>query len=651
MARFLLRRLALLVAVLFAVTFLGFSAMNLLGDPLLNVVGVLAELDCEGIEAGTVQDTTVDVASNDCETVAAARAEYHLDRPVPVRYVLWLRDMATGDFGTSFQNDQPVRQVIVEKLPETLILLVMAQIVSLGVAIPWGVIAAYRANRAFDRGSTVASFGLLSIPNFALGVVLLYLLALRWQIFPSAYESDTVGGLVFSMVLPALTLGLPLAASYQRLLRTDLITTLQEDFVHMARAKGPAAAADHVPARPAALDVLGCDRLRRQHRVPDRWGAGGGADLRHTGDRQGDCDRGGPRRLPGGAVDRDAGRMHLCGHQLRGRPVLHLARSEGEGPMSAEGRPSRKGRASRQRLLQRFRILRMMRSGRTPETGGESDDAAVRRRLGVGFWLAMLWLVVMAFVALFAPLLPIADPTEVGFGGARESPSFDAWFGTDALGRDVFSRTMHGARISLAVGGFAIVFGMVVGGALGILAGYFRGRLDQAVGFVFFVLLSFPALVLAILITAALERSLLVVSLTIGILAVAPVGLLSRASTLVYAEREFVSAARVLGAKHGRIIVRELLPNVVIPMGALTLLGMALAVVAEGSLAFLGLSVAGDDAISWGKMIVDGAGIRDLQNSVHVAMLPVVVMFVTVLALNFAGDRIRQYFDVKELAF
>ena len=326
--------------------------------------------------------------------------------------------------------------------------------------------------------------------------------------------------------------------------------------------------------------------------------------------------------------------------------------------MSAEERAprrakvSRDGRASRQRLLRRFRILRMMRSGRTPEAddAGEGDDA-VRRHLGVGFWLALVWLLVIAFIALFAPFLPIADPTEVGFGDARESPSFDAWFGTDALGRDVFSRTMHGARISLAVGGFAIVFGMVVGGALGMLAGYFRGRLDQAVGFVFFVLLSFPALVLAILITATLERSLLVVSLTIGILAVAPVGLLSRASTLVYAEREFVSAARVLGARHGRIIVRELLPNVVIPMGALTLLGMALAVVAEGSLAFLGLSVAGDGAISWGKMIVDGAGVRDLQNSTHVAMFPVAVMFVTVLALNFAGDRIRQYYDVKELAF
>ena len=311
-----------------------------------------------------------------------------------------------------------------------------------------------------------------------------------------------------------------------------------------------------------------------------------------------------------------------------------------------------KGRPSRQRLLRRFRIMRLMRpkSGRADTSGGDGDKA-VQRRLGIGFWAAAAWLVIMAFVALFAPLLPIADPTEVSFGGPRESPSRAAFFGTDALGRDVFSRTLYGARISLAVGGFAIVFGMLVGGALGMLAGYFRGRLDQAVGFVFFVLLSFPALVLAILITATLERSLLVVSLTIGILAVAPVGLLSRASTLVYAEREFVAAARVLGARHGRIIVRELLPNVVIPMGALTLLGMAIAVVAEGSLAFLGLSVAGDDAISWGKMIVDGAGVRDLQKSTHVAMFPVAVMFVTVLALNFAGDRIRQYFDVKELAF
>ena len=321
-------------------------------------------------------------------------------------------------------------------------------------------------------------------------------------------------------------------------------------------------------------------------------------------------------------------------------------------PRPAVPRPSpeRQPRLPMDRLLRVFRMLRLVRRGEVRE-GGDGGDGAVRRRLGAGFWLAVIWLAAVAAAALLAPVLPLADPTKVGYGGPRESPSLDAWFGTDALGRDVFSRTLHGARISLAVGGFAIVFGMLVGGGLGILAGYFRGRLDRLVGFAFFVLLSFPALVLAILITATLERSLSVVSLTIGILAIAPVGLLARASTLVFAEREFVAAARILGARHGRIIVRELLPNVVIPMGALTLLGMAIAVVAEGSLAFLGLSVEGDDAISWGKMIVDGAGVRDLKNATHVAMMPILVMFATVLSLNYAGDRIRQYFDVRELAF
>lgn len=279
------------------------------------------------------------------------------------------------------------------------------------------------------------------------------------------------------------------------------------------------------------------------------------------------------------------------------------------------------------------------------------SESATKRRLGLGFWLAMGWVVLITGLAILAPWLPLDDPTQVGVGGPREGPSSDHWFGTDALGRDVFSRTIYGARISLAVGGFAIVFGMIVGGGLGMLAGHLRGRFDQLIGFVFLVLLSFPALVLAILITATLDRTLLVVSLTLGVLAIAPVGRLARATTLVYAEREFVSAARVIGARNGRIIVKELLPNVLIPMGALTLLGMAIAIVAEGALAFLGLSVAGDDAISWGKMIVDGSGVRDLQQAPHVVMFPIGAMFLTVLSLNFAGDRVREYFDVKELAF
>ena len=278
---------------------------------------------------------------------------------------------------------------------------------------------------------------------------------------------------------------------------------------------------------------------------------------------------------------------------------------------------------------------------------------AVKKKLGWGFWLCVSWLGTLSLVALLAPILPIDDPTEFGVGPNGEGPSWAHWFGTDKGGRDVFARAVWGARISLVVGVFAIGFGLVVGGSLGMLAGYLRGRVDQFIGFLFFTVLSFPALVLAILIVTSTERSLKTVSLTLGILAVAPVGRLARAQTLVFAEREFVQASRVIGAKNGRIIVRELLPNVLIPMGALGLLGMGIAIVAEGGLAFLGLSVAGEDAsgLSWGKLINESRSVRDLENIPHVAFAIIGVMFLTILALNFAGDRIREYTDVRETAF
>jgi peptide/nickel transport system permease protein len=137
--------------------------------------------------------------------------------------------------------------------------------------------------------------------------------------------------------------------------------------------------------------------------------------------------------------------------------------------------------------------------------------------------------------------------------------------------------------------------------------------------------------------------------MTLGVLAIAPVGRLARAATLVFAEREFVQASRVLGATHTRIMLRELLPNVLIPMSALALLGMAVTIVAEGALAYLGLSVS--DGFSWGKMILLGSAPRTLRDGPWVVMFPIGAMFLTVLALNYAGDRLRQYLDVRELAF
>ena len=274
----------------------------------------------------------------------------------------------------------------------------------------------------------------------------------------------------------------------------------------------------------------------------------------------------------------------------------------------------------------------------------------INRRLGPLFWIAIGWLVLISLLALLAPWLPIKDPDAYYLvRGERPpyAPSGTHWFGTDQDARDMFARTIFGARVSLVIGFVAIAFGMLVGGTAGIVAGYLRGRTDRVVSFVFVVFLSFPSLVLAILITALLDRGLVTIALTLGVLAIAPVGRLARASTLSFAEREFVTAARAIGAGDRRIIIRELLPNVVVPMGALALLGMAVAIVAEGGLAFLGLSV--EKGPTWGKLILVGAGTRDLEKSPWIAFGPIILLFLSVLALHYAGDRVRSYFDVREV--
>lgn len=277
------------------------------------------------------------------------------------------------------------------------------------------------------------------------------------------------------------------------------------------------------------------------------------------------------------------------------------------------------------------------------------DVPGVWSRLGFGFWMSVGWLAFVSVIAVLAPVLPMPAPSDTRLAPPFDGPQADHWFGVDAVGADVLSQTIWGARTSLLVGFIAVLVGFVVGGSLGIMAGYFRGPFDRVVTFFFTVLLSFPALLLAILITDLTDRSLIWISLILGILAIAPVGRLARAQTLVFSEREFVQAARILGAKDSRILLREIVPNVVIPMSALALLGMGIAIVAEGTLAFLSVSVEGGE--SWGKQIfASGSEKQFLIDGPHAALIPITIVTLTVLALNFAGDRLREVLDAKELS-
>jgi peptide/nickel transport system permease protein len=219
------RRIAMAIGLLLAVSALTFGAMNLLGDPLFNLLGPAAE----------------DTSPAGLERIEAAKAEYHLDDPLPVRYVRWLGDFTTGDMGVQFSSDgqPPVSDLVAERLPRTAVLLVLAQLLATAIAIPWALLAAPRVDSWFDRLSTVSTFLVVAVPNFALGVVLKYVFSIRLGWFPQTYIADApLFSRFHQLLLPAITIALPAAAVYQRLLRDDLATTLQEEYILMARAKG-----------------------------------------------------------------------------------------------------------------------------------------------------------------------------------------------------------------------------------------------------------------------------------------------------------------------------------------------------------------------------------------------------------------------------
>jgi peptide/nickel transport system permease protein len=267
------------------------------------------------------------------------------------------------------------------------------------------------------------------------------------------------------------------------------------------------------------------------------------------------------------------------------------------------------------------------------------------QRLGVLFWIAIGWIIFVFACAILAPILSLPSPTDMDLLDRRAPASAAHWFGTDRLGRDELARLIYGARISLVIGLCAPVIGVTVGGALGMLAGYFRGRFESLAVGSMDVLLAFPPLILALAVTAFLGQSVLNLTCILGVLSVPAFMRVARAATLTFARREFVIAAQALGATHARILLRELLPNVAVPLLAFFLLGVAVIIVVEGALSFLGLGVP-PPISSWGSMI--GEGRESLDIAPQLAFIPAGAMFLTVLAFNLVGDTLRALTDPRQ---
>ncbi len=218
--RFIGRRVAALVAVLLIVTVLSYLLISLLpGDPAMTILGANATPDA----------------------VVQVRHQLHLDDPLPLQYIHWIWGALHGDLGISYLNKQPVAHALAQRLPTTLEVLLVSQVMALGVSIPLGIISAYRPNGIVDRIVTGGAFMLLSLPGFIFAILMVYLFAVKWHVFPATgftkFTDDPIANLR-SIFLPSLTLAVASLAVYVRVLRAEMIATLQEDFIMVARAKG-----------------------------------------------------------------------------------------------------------------------------------------------------------------------------------------------------------------------------------------------------------------------------------------------------------------------------------------------------------------------------------------------------------------------------
>jgi ABC-type dipeptide/oligopeptide/nickel transport system permease subunit len=273
-----------------------------------------------------------------------------------------------------------------------------------------------------------------------------------------------------------------------------------------------------------------------------------------------------------------------------------------------------------------------------------SDRVTVRLRADGRAWTGGVLIVTLVALAVAAPVIARHDPIGVDLVRSLEGPSMAHWLGTDIQGRDVWARLVYGARISLTVGIASQGIALLIGVALGLIAGYYGRFVDDVVMRLADVTLAFPTLLLLIAMVAALQPSLAIVFIVIGVVGWAAVARLVRGQVLVVRELEYVQAERALGARDARIIVRHILPAVIAPVVIAGTLGVAGAIMAESSLSFLGLGVQ-PPTPSWGAMIADARDMYQLRNAPWTSLAPGLAIGAAVLGFNLLGDALRDAMD------
>lgn len=274
---------------------------------------------------------------------------------------------------------------------------------------------------------------------------------------------------------------------------------------------------------------------------------------------------------------------------------------------------------------------------------------AVRgRRPDIIIWLCTTWLVLLVAGALLAPVLPLGEHVDVAASLAApiyQTPELTSEYplGTNNYGLDMLARSLYGARTSLVISLVAVAVGSLVGGAIGVVAGYFRSGVDSAIGIFTNALLAVPPLILLIALGTVLDPKIRNIAFALALLTIPSMVRLARANTILFAQREFVLAARAMGATKLRVMLRELVPNVVLPVFSMMVVMISVLIVAEASLSFLGLGIQAPEP-TWGNMIAEAEG-GIMEDYPHVVLVPGAFLFLTVFSFNLLGEKAQKRWD------
>ncbi|QIK77410.1 ABC transporter permease [Nocardioides piscis] len=275
--------------------------------------------------------------------------------------------------------------------------------------------------------------------------------------------------------------------------------------------------------------------------------------------------------------------------------------------------------------------------------------AARRKRVDLLPWVCLVWLAGLGVAAVLAPWLPLPEGRNATV--ALTEPIFleplkygDHPLGTNGAGLDMLSRAVFGARTSMAISMTAIVIGVTVGGLIGVVAGFYRKRVDLTIGIFTNAVLAVPPLILLIALAAILEPGIRNMALALALLTIPSMVRVARANTISFAQREFVLAARGMGATKARIMLRELVPNVALPLFSMAVVSISALIVAEASLSFLGLGIPQPEP-TWGNMISEAQAGNTMEDHPAILVVPGFFLFMTVFSFNLLGEKAQRRWD------